>query len=148
MPGFILNIASNIEEPGKRELFSKLILENICVGVSFSEVALTHNLIAFAEKLIFVDDLHLTFHLGSEVMPPLNPEYYAHNRNEYEQKIYPQIKHLLDIRKFPYEELPVHKRILKWILNPSFRTHQVLEMEGKSFMRKLKYRIDSIRFKI
>ena len=132
----------------KRELFSKLILENICVGVSFSEVALTHNLIAFAEKLKLVDDLHLTFHLGSEVMPPLDEEYYRHNRNEYEQKIYPQIKHLLDIRKFPYAELPVHKRILKWILNPSFRTHQVLEMEGKSWMRKLKYRIDSIRFKI
>jgi hypothetical protein len=132
----------------KRELLNKFVLENICVGVSFSEVALVHNLIAFAEKLKLVDDLHLTFHIGTEVMPPLTQEYYLHNRNEYEKKINPQIKHLLDIRKFPYAELPVHKRILKWMLNPSFRTHQVLEMEGKSLGRRLKYKIDSIRFKL
>ena len=130
----------------KRELLNKLILENICVGVSFSEVALVHNLIAFAEKLKLVDDLHLTFHLGTEVMPPLDPEYYQHNRNEYEQKIYPKLKPYLDISKFPYSQLPFYKRISKWILNPSFRTHQVLELEGKSLKRKLKYRLDSLRF--
>ncbi len=54
----------------KRELLNKFILENICVGVSFSEVALVHNLIAFAERLKLIDNLHLTFHIGSEVMPP------------------------------------------------------------------------------
>lgn len=132
----------------KRELLNKLILENICVGVSFSEVAMVHNLIAFAEKLKLIDDLHLTFHLGSEVMPPLDSEYYRHNRNEYEQKIYPRLKPYLDIKKFPYSALPVHKRVLKWILNPSFRTHQVLEMEGKSLARRLKYKVDSIRFSV
>lgn len=132
----------------KRELLNQLILENICVGVSFSEVALVHNLIAFAEKLKLVDDLHLTFHLGSEVMPPLNPEYYTHNRSEYEQKIYPKIKSRLDIRKFPYASLPLHKRLLKWALNPVFRTHQVAEMEGKSLGRKLKHQLDSLRFSL
>src|ERR1019366_3321362 len=96
----------------KRELLNKIILENICLGVSFSEVALMHNFIAFAEKLKLVDDLHLTFHIGTEVMPPLDGEYYRHNRNEYEQKIYPQIKSLLDIRKFPYAHLPFHKRMV------------------------------------
>src|SRR4051812_47995531 len=53
----------------KRELLNKIILENICLGVSFSEVALVHNFIAFAESLKLVDDLHLTFHIGTEVMP-------------------------------------------------------------------------------
>lgn len=130
----------------KRELLSKLILENICIGVSFSEVALVHNLIAFAENLKLVDDLHLTFHIGSEVMPPLNPEYYGHNRSEYETKIYPQIKPFLDIRKFPYATLPFYKRMIKWMLNPSFRTQQVIEMEGKSFVRRMKYKLDGVRF--
>lgn len=130
----------------KRELLDKLILENICVGVSFSEVALVHNLIAFAEKLKLVDDMHLTFHIGSEVMPPLNPEYYGHNRREYETKIYPRLKPLLDIRKFPYATLPFYKRLMKWALNPSFRTQQVVEMEGKSFWRRMKYRFDGVRF--
>ena len=130
----------------KRELLSKLMLEDICVGVSFSEVALVHNFIAFAENLKLVDDLHLTFHIGSEVMPPLNPEYYGHNRKEYETKIYPRIKPLLDIGKFPYSYLPLHKRLIKWALNPSFRTQQVIEMEGKSFWRRMKYRLDEMRF--
>jgi hypothetical protein len=130
----------------RRELLSKLILEDICVGVSFSEVALVHNFIAFAQNLKLVDDMHLTFHIGTEVMPPLNPEYFAHNRNEYQNKIYPRLKPLLDIRKFPYALLPFYKRVIKWALNPSFRTHQVVEMEGKSFWRRVKYRLDGVRF--
>jgi hypothetical protein len=132
----------------KRELLDKIILENICLGVSFSEIAMVHNFIAFAEKLKLVDDLHLTFHIGTEVMPPLDEEYYWHNRNEYEQKIYPRLKPLLNISKFPYSELSFPKRILKWVLNPSFRTNEVLEMEGKSFGRRWKYKIDSFRFKL
>lgn len=131
----------------KRELLKKLQLENICVGISFSEVALVHNFIAFAENLKLVDDLHLTFHIGSEVMPPLNPEYFGHNKSEYQTKIYPRIKPLLDIRKFPYATLPFYKRMIKWVLNPSFRTHQVVEMEGKSFWRRVKYRLDGMRFR-
>ena len=130
----------------KRELFPKLILENICIGVPFIEVALTHNLIAFAQNLKLVDDLHLTFHIGTEVMPPVDEQYYTHNRNEYEQKIYPRLKPHLDISKFPYAELPIYKRIIKWALNPVFRTHQVAEMEGKSLGRRIKYSIDSWRF--
>ncbi len=130
----------------KRELLSKLILENICVGVSFSEVALLHNFIAFAENLKLVDDLHLTFHIGAEVMPPLLREFYLHNRKEYEQKIYPQLKPYLDIRKFPYFELSLPKRLLKWALNPSFRTHQILQYEGVNGWRAFKYRIDGWRF--
>ena len=132
----------------KRELLQKLILEDICVGVPFSEVSLIHNFIAFAENLKLVDDLHLTFHIGAEVMPPINPEYYAHNRREYETKIYPYIKNLLDIRKFPYASLPLYKRLIKWALNPSFRTQQVVEMEGKSFWRRLKFKIDGLRFEV
>jgi hypothetical protein len=93
-----------------------------------------------------VDDMHLTFHIGTEVMPPLNPEYFSHNRNEYQNKIYPRLKPLLDIRKFPYAELPFYKRIIKWALNPSFRTHQVVEMEGKGFWRRMKYKLDGVRF--
>ena len=130
----------------KRELLQKLVLEDICIGVPFSEVSLIHNFIAFAENLKLVDDLHLTFHIGAEVMPPINPEYYDHNRREYETKIYPYIKPLLDIRKFPYASLPLYKRLIKWALNPSFRTQQVVEMEGKSFWRRMKFKMDGIRF--
>ncbi|MFN8285424.1 MAG: hypothetical protein U0V74_01655 [Chitinophagales bacterium] len=130
----------------KRSLAEKLILENVCIGVPFLEVTLVHNLIAYAERLKLIDDLHLTFHLGAEVMPPLDEDYYRHNRAEYETKIYPRLKPLLDITKFPYATLPLYKRMMKWALNPVFRTHQVTEMEGKSFMRRLKFKLNSWRF--
>lgn len=130
----------------KRSLVPKLLLENICLGVSFSEVAMVHNLIAFAEKLKLIDQMHLTFHIGTEVMPPLDPQYYWHNRTEYEQKIFPKLKPQLQLHKFPYAYLPFYKRMVKWILNPSFRTHQLLEMEGKNLGRRLKYNVDTIRF--
>lgn len=131
-----------------KKLLPELVLANVCVGVSFSEVSLMHNLIAFAKKIHLEDNLRLTFHIGTEVMPPLDPEFYNHNRKEYEQKIYPAIKHLLVLHKFPYVALPFHKRMLKWMLNPSFRTHQMAEMEGKNLLRRIKYRLDSIRFAV
>jgi hypothetical protein len=132
----------------KRELLNKIILENICLGVPFSEVALVHNFIAFAENMKLVDDLHLTFHIGTEVMPAREPESFQHNKSEYQDKIYPRLKPFLDIRKFPYSHLPFHKRLVKWILNPSFRTHQVLEMEGKNLFRIGKYHTDAVRFSL
>jgi len=131
----------------KSSLYPKLVLADICVGVSFSEVALVHNLIAFAEKLILRDDLHLTFHRGQEVMPPLEPITFGHNRKEYETKIYPVLKPHLGVDKFPYSTLSLPKRLLKWALNPSFRTHQLAEMEGKSMTRKLKHQLDIWRFR-
>ena len=131
----------------KRSLFPKLVLADICVGVSFSEVALVHNLIAFAEKLTLRDDLHLTFHRGQEVMPPLEPITFGHNRKEYETKIYPLLKPFLQLGKFPYSSLTFPKRMLKWALNPSFRTHQLVEMEGKSMTRKMKHQLDVWRFR-
>lgn len=131
----------------KRSLFPKIVLANICVGVSFSEVALVHNLIAFAEKLTLRDDLHLTFHRGQEVMPPLEPITFGHNRQEYETKIYPTLKPHLHLAKFPYSSLSKTKRLLKWMLNPSFRTHQMIELEGKTIDRKLKHQLDIWRFR-
>lgn len=132
----------------KRELLPKMHLGNICLGVSFSEVAVLHNLIAYSSRLKLIDDLHLTFHIGTEVMPPLDKEYYTHNREEYEKNIYPKISSLLSIDKFPYGQLSFPKRMLKWMLNPSFRTHQMLAYEGISGWRAIKYRLDAVRFKL
>lgn len=131
-----------------RSLLEKFVLSEVCIGVPFLEVTLLHNLIAFASKLKLIDDLHLTFHIGTEVMPPVDKELYLYNRTQYEQQVYPAIRQYLDIKKFPYSELPVYKRVVKWALNPCFRTHQVLEMEGKDFTRRWKYKIDSLRFRL
>src|SRR5690606_17906926 len=102
------------------------------------EVSLLHNFIAFAQNLKLIDRTHLTFHIGMEVMPPVDLQYYWHNRNSYEKRIFPHLKPLLTKEKFPYANTPLITRWTKWILNPCYRTALVAEMESMSTMRKIK----------
>jgi hypothetical protein len=131
-----------------RSLLERFILDHICVGVPFVEVSLLHNIIAYAKTPRYIDDMHLTFHIGIEVMPPIDPEYYKYNRNIYETYIRPKLKPLLDIKSFPYAVQPWYIRTVKWILNPCISTAMVLELEGKSFSRKAKMLLDEIRWHI
>lgn len=131
-----------------RSLLQKFVLNNICIGVPFIEVTLLHNFIAFATNLKHADNLHLTFHIGMEVMPPVNKELYRYNRGIYETKILPVLKPKLNISKFPYADLPFYRRIIKWGLNPCFSTAMVLELEGKSLPHKIKILLDEIRWRI
>jgi hypothetical protein len=131
-----------------RSLLDRFILDGICIGVPFLEVSLLHNFIAFASSLRHVDDLHLTFHIGMEVMPPVDPELYRYNRSVYEKNIRPLLKPYLNIAKFPYFTLPIHHRLLKWILNPCYSSALVLELEGKNALRKVKIVLDEARWRI
>ncbi len=132
----------------KKELLQKLILGDICVGIPFIEVALLHNLFSFAKNPLFVPDAHLTFHIGMDVMPSRNKDFYWHNRNEFFDKIEPQLKPHVNIKKFPYAALPFYQRALKWALNPSLFTKNYLELESKNLAQKLKFILDEIRWRI
>ncbi len=132
----------------KKELLQRLILGNICVGIPFVEVALLHNLFSFAERPLFLPNHHLTFHIGLDVMPKRNKEYYWHNRKEYFKNVEPIIKPYFNIHKFPYCTLPLHKRAIKWILNPGLFTKNYLELEVKSFGEKIKFLLNEIRWRI
>ena len=131
-----------------RDLIPKFIFSNVCIGTGYTSVAFIHNLIAFASKPLITDKLHLTVHLGLEVMPPLEPTVYRFTKNDYEQNIYPKLKPNLQLHKFPYTSLPFHKRVLKWSLNPNFSSSILLELEGKNLKRKLKALLDEIRFSL
>jgi hypothetical protein len=131
-----------------RSLLDRFLLDGICIGVPFIEVSLLHNLIAFASNLKHVDDMHLTFHIGMEVMPAVDKDLYQYNRGIYESNIRPQLKPDLDITKFPYAELPFYKRMIKRALNPCYSSALVLELEGKSAVRRLKIRLDEWRWRI
>jgi hypothetical protein len=131
-----------------RSLLDRFILDNICIGVPFIEVTLLHNFIAFANNLKHADGLHLTFHIGMEVMPPVDREYYLYNRGIYENNILPKLKPLLDINKFPYASLPFHKRMTRWMLNPCYSTAMVAELEGKSIGRRIKILLDEMRWRM
>lgn len=121
----------------KRELLEKFVLSEICVGIPFLEVTLLHNIAAFAKNPLYVLDAHLTFHIGLEVMPNRDKQYYWHNRNTYFKKIAPILKPLLSIKKFPYSHLPWYSKMIKWILNPSMFTRQFFSLEVKGFWNRL-----------
>lgn len=132
----------------RRDLVDKMILGNICVGISFIGVALAHNLFIMAENPLYVDDQHLTFHIGTQVLVPRKNAFYRHNRREFFEKVLPVLKPSMHLEKFPYALLPWPKRMLKWILNPSLFTRNYLELEGQSFLQKCKTRLDEIRWRI
>lgn len=131
-----------------RDLLAHFILDEICIGVPFIEVSLLHNIITHAARLKHIDDMHLTFHIGMEVMPPVDQDLYRHNRITYEQKIRPQLKPHFDSRKFPYQDLSFPVRMIKYGLNPCYSTALMLELEGKTMMRKIKILLDEIRWRI
>lgn len=131
-----------------RSLLEKFVLSEICVGIPFLEVSLLHNFIAFAQNLQLIDRAHLTFHIGMEVMPPVDEQFYWHNRNTYEQKILPKIKPFLAKEKFPYAQENFISRWTKWILNPCYRSSLMAEMEMMNFTRKVKFLLDEVRWKI
>jgi hypothetical protein len=130
-----------------RSVVEKFILSNICIGTGYVSVALIHNIIAFAQKPLISDDYFLTTHIGLEVMPPLDKVVHSATREDYERNILPKIKPLLSLFKFPYITLPLHRRVVKWVLNPNFQTSMLIELEGKSLRRQLKGLIDEFRFK-
>lgn len=132
----------------KQSLLEKLHLDEICVGVPFLGVSLLHNLLAVAENPKVLLDKHLSFHIGMNVLGFKKDEYYQHNRNTYFHKIYPEIKNKFDLSKFPYKGEKKLKRLIKWVLNPSVFTTDYLNLEGKSNFRKIKLKVDEIRWRI
>ncbi len=126
---------------------NKLILDDICVGIPFLEVSLLHNLLALSENPIVLFDKHLTFHLGMDVLGFNKNEYYTHNKEVYFKNIYPAIRGKFDLKKFPYAESNRLKRLLKWGLNPSLFTVDYLTLEGKSYLQKVKLKLDELRWR-
>ncbi|PSR13486.1 MAG: hypothetical protein DA408_10670 [Bacteroidetes bacterium] len=126
-----------------RDLYPRMRFAEICVGVPFIGVNLAHNLFAFANKCLLIDDEHLTFHLGEVVMPQHDPEYYWHNRNCFrrirDEHLWPHF----DIRKFPYAELPVGQRYWKWAWNPSLFTFMNFRLTLRSYYLSLQRQVGS-----
>ena len=131
-----------------KDLLNKLILGDICIGVPFIEATLVHNLFSFAKKPILISDAHITFHIGMEVLGSTKNAFYHHNRKEFFKKIQPQIKQYFSIEKFPYGTLPVYKRMIKWVLNPSLFTANYLNLEGKNIVQRIKIYADEIRWRV
>ena len=124
----------------KKELLNQFVLGKICIGVPFLEVTLIHNIFSLAKNPLFIPDLHLTFHIGMKVMPKRNKEFYWQNRNEFFKQIYPNLKPYFNLKKFPYAALPLPKRAIKWVLNPSLFTSNYLKLELEHLLNELRWR--------
>lgn len=132
----------------RKELLAQFILEDICIGIPFVEVALIHNIFSFAQAPLFVPDKHLTFHIGMEVMPTRDSAYYRHNREVFFSSIYPRLKPYFTLSKFPYAALPMYKRAMKWALNPSLFTLNYIRLENKNLLQKGKLFLNELRWRI
>jgi len=132
----------------KKELISHFILNKLCLGIPFVEVALVHNMAAFATNPLYLTKAHLTFHIGAEVMPERNKQLYRYNKSVFFNAVYPPLKPKLTLKKLPYYSLPLHKRAIKWMLNPSLFTLNYLRLEGLSMLQKIKYIVDEVRWRI
>lgn len=132
----------------RKALLDRFVLDEICIGISFLEAALVHNIFSFAEDPLFIPDAHLTFHIGMDVLVPRSNDFYRHNRRVFFDRIYPQLRPYFSLRKFPYGALPFPKRAVKWMLNPSLFTRNYLHLENKSFWQKVKTRLDEVRWRI
>lgn len=130
-----------------KDLLDKFILDDICIGISFLEVSMIHNLLAFAQKPLYIPNAHLTFHIGMDVLVPRkhNPIYW-HNRTTYFENIQPQLKPLFDLKKFPYATERMAKRALKHALNPSLFTRNYLSMEVKNWKRSVRDKLNEFRW--
>ncbi|MDB4575705.1 hypothetical protein N9112_01970 [bacterium] len=67
-----------------REIYEKLDLGNIAIGVSFIGLVFMLNLYKLANNFCFLDEAHLTFHLGDDQAGknPKYSDYLTHNENE------------------------------------------------------------------
>lgn len=131
----------------KKELIRTFILDDICIGVPFLEVSLMHNIFAFAKNYHVYTSLHLTTHIGEEVMPAVNQTLYRRNRKIYEGKIYPLLKPRLRAQSYPHYHRPLLIKLWHYLLNPSYRFHQLALLEGKGMREKLWTRWKDLRWK-
>lgn len=130
-----------------RSLIPKLLLDGVCVGVPFLEASLMYNLLAFSKDCVILEHLHLTTHLGLEVMPARDAEYHRYNQKRFNAILTKLKPHLLE-KNLPYSSLGFLERTLKRGLNPSVFTGLHLELEGKGLLMRMRSYWNELRFRI
>lgn len=114
-----------------RNLFEKMELEKICIGVPFIEITFSQNLFHLAKKFKLVESDRNTFHIGMEIFKNRAPkEYFRYNRNEFRKAI-KKLEPLLKSKNLPYSNLFLPLRIIKWGLHPCIPIKLGLKLEWR-----------------
>ncbi len=122
-----------------RKLYPHFVLDDICVGIPFIGISLAHNLFCFASNFKLFTNLHLTIHIGMEIMKNWgDKDYYQHNQQAFKQ-VRKQLMPHFNIQKFPYAEQPFYKRYISWLLNPSMQIGLCMRLEFRRIKAGVKY---------
>ncbi|CAN5261521.1 hypothetical protein BH09BAC1_BH09BAC1_11270 [soil metagenome] len=130
-----------------RTLYPKFVLGDILIGTPFIEATLAHNIFAHSQNYLLLNNHHLTAHLGMEVMPQRSKELYWLNRNAFFKNILPALKPYLSDSKLPYANDTWLGKQVRRILNPAIFTALSIELEGKSYLERLKWYTNELRWK-
>ena len=127
------------------DLLQSIDMDTICLGIPFIGVGLAHWVFSLSENPLFLPDANLTRHIGLEVMPPVDPALYKHNRQAY-NRIKKTIPWKENLHKFPYALRPFPNNLWKWGLNPSLSTRDFLEWKMWNWRRKLGFFLNQKRW--
>lgn len=127
------------------DLLQSIDMDAICLGIPFIGVGLAHWVFSLSENPLFLPDANLTRHIGLEVMPPVDPVLYKHNRQCF-NRIKKTIPWKENLHKFPYALRPFPNNLWKWGLNPSLSTRDFLEWKMWNWRRKLGFFLNQERW--
>lgn len=120
----------------KKDLYSKFILNNTCLGTPYVGNDLFYNLFTFAENPILLTNAHLTFHVGMELIKDWGTKDLSrHNYKEF-RKTTKAVLPFMRIHKFPGSELGIFARHFKWLMNPTLSYTELCITDIKQLFTK------------
>jgi hypothetical protein len=120
-----------------RDIYPHMVFANSPIGLQFTGIVPAYNLICFADKPRLFEDLHITTHLGLDVMTLRDSEYYEFSRQEF-GKVLNALKPHLKVSKFPHAEQPFFARYMAWAKNPSLFVGFMLRLEAKEAWQRFR----------
>jgi hypothetical protein len=115
----------------KRELLPKLDFGNVAVGIPGIGFLFAHNLFLFANSCKVLYDLHLTFHLGMEIVKSWSSKKEVKFQHREIYSFLQKNKSKFDVSKFPGYNFPFFKRHFRWLMNPLFLYPMMFQMDMK-----------------
>lgn len=126
----------------RKELLSKFVLNDICIGANWIGRAFYANLVAFSRSVEVIKDAHLTFHIGEDGAWLLNDfsEFDVHNKAEAQKVIGKLLKlPLKDTARTDIEEVKVFMDT--YGIHPQSQPSLIVR---KPFIYRLKKRVKKI----
>jgi hypothetical protein len=122
-----------------RDLYPKLELKGICIGVPFIEITFAQNLFALSKNFKLFDQEQLTFHIGMEIFKKRAPkEYFRYNQKQFWSVVNSSLRKHITTRKFPYNNLFYPFRIIRWGLHPCIPIRLVIRLEWERFQNQFR----------